>query len=211
MATGLGDAMNDPKTAENCRPFVWNRKRTEAAVLVAQDEFTNREIAEAVGMSERQLQNWKQHPEFQARVMESARALGDAAERYAIARKLRRVKRLNDDWHRMQQVVAERAADPTMQNVPGGQTGLLVRDVESVGARDNPQVVEVFTVDTGLLRELRATERQAAQELHMWIEKADVTSDGQAIEFICLPGVTPDDAKPADETRDDKPGLNGQR
>jgi hypothetical protein len=52
-----------------------------------------------------------------------------------------------------------------MADIPGGDTDLLVRDLTGD--------VEVYTVDVDLLRELRAHERQAGQELGQWMEADD--------------------------------------
>jgi hypothetical protein len=65
-----------------------------------------------------------------------------------------------------------------MQAVPGGSTGLLHRVLQSTGPRGRPG--EEFAVDVPLLRELRATEQQAAQELGQWMEKGKQDLDGDA-------------------------------
>jgi hypothetical protein len=74
-----------------------------------------------------------------------------------------------DRWEKMKAVMAARAAD--MADVPGGASGLLVRQYKQIGKVK----VEEYAVDTGLLRELRAHERQAAQELGQWMEKSDTS------------------------------------
>lgn len=48
-------------------------------------------------------------------------------------------------------------------NAAGGTTGYMVRDYKGLGA-----LMSVYKVDTGLLSELRAIERQAAEELGQW-------------------------------------------
>ena len=56
------------------------------------------------------------------------------------------------------------------EEVPGGDTGLLVKEVfySSNGTRER------YEVDTALLKEIRATEEQAARELGQWIDRARV-------------------------------------
>jgi hypothetical protein len=61
-----------------------------------------------------------------------------------------------------------------MSKVPGGKTGLL-----SVVKR-KPLIVEV---DTALLRELRAHEQQAAQELGQWQPESQV-AHGTQIQLV---------------------------
>jgi hypothetical protein len=170
--------------SENVREWFWNTKRTRAAELLAQDELSDDEIAETVGATSRQFRRWKKREEFAARIEELREQFDIAVQRHAVAKRLRRVKALNDRWMRMQKVIEERAADPAMQEVPGGKTGLLVHDVKVVGGGDNVRVVDLYQVDTGLLKELREHERQAAQELGQWVEKKDLTYKGKQITFI---------------------------
>jgi hypothetical protein len=97
----------------------------------------------------------------------------------------------------MKQVIAERAADPMMEGVPGGTTGLLVRQVKFVKMlsvkRDRPtsladepeheddliipekRVVQVeeYAVDTALLHEIRMHEDEVAKHLGQLVEKRE--------------------------------------
>lgn len=72
----------------------------------------------------------------------------------------------------MLRVIEARSKD--MAEVPGGDTGLLVRKLKSIGSGENTKTVEEYAVDTGLLSELREHEKQAAQELGQWINKSNV-------------------------------------
>lgn len=86
-----------------------------------------------------------------------------------------RIDALQDRWERMKTVIAERAVDPAMQDAPGGKTGLLCRTEKSIGSGFDAQIVEEYAVDTGLLKELRAHEEQAARELGQWTEKTEIS------------------------------------
>lgn len=153
-------------------PFPWSQKREQAARSVAQGEGTSAEIATRLGIALETLERWQQHPEFQARV----RCHLEAALTQGIAERLNRVQALDDRWLRMRRIIAERAASAEMQSVPGGTSGLLIRTVKGVGGGENFQVVDEYAVDTGLLRELREVEKQAAQEMGQWTEKHEHTA-----------------------------------
>lgn len=88
--------------------------------------------------------------------------------RYPIAKLRNRMQRLNRRWEKGHEVIEARAADPAMQNVPGGPTGLLVRTYKQIGVGRDAETVEEYAVDTATLRELREMEKQAAQELGQW-------------------------------------------
>ncbi len=55
--------------------------------------------------------------------------------------------------------------------MPGGSTGLLMWKVKLIGRGVGARVIEEFRLDTGLLRELLAHEKQVAQELGEWDAK----------------------------------------
>jgi hypothetical protein len=181
---------------QNVTPWEWTDARLLAAQRVADGRQTDEEIAAEAGVHRKTLHLWKHRPEFAARVAELTAALEAAVLKTGIADRRRRVEAMNRRWEGMQRVIDERAADPDMQSVPGGSTGLLAHDVKIIGAGDSAEKVDVYEVDTGLLRELREVEKQAAQDLGQWTEKREHTGTGPggAIVVVNLgPGQTLDD------------------
>lgn len=185
---------------QNETAFRWSKKSEQAAALVAQDSQSDADIAEACDISRATLARWKQHPEFAGRVEQLVAEFAAAVKAEGIANRQNRVAALNDRWQRIQQVIEARAADPAMQRAAGGSTGLLVRkvvlvkvynsatEVEEIEDDEAPEgdllfsakrsvEVEEFALDTGLLRELREHEKQAAQELGQWTEKHEHQGD----------------------------------
>lgn len=147
--------------------FAWTEKSEKAAILVAEDRLTNDAIAVAVGITDRTLTRWKTNKEFAARVEGHVADFAAAIRRRGIARLENRVDALNDRWNRMRRVIEARAEDGETDTVPGGSTGLIVRVEKST--RDGT-IIE-YSVDTGLLSELRAHEQQAAKELGQWEDR----------------------------------------
>ena len=101
-------------------------------------------------------------------------AYSERALRGGLARREKRVAVLNDMHDRMLSVIDERAEDVAMQAVPGGKSGLITKQLKGIGKGEDFQVVEVYEMDTALVRELRATQEQIAKELGQWVEKRDV-------------------------------------
>jgi len=123
------------------------------------------------------------HASIAERITELQAAISKSLVVQAITIKEARLRAVNDRWLKLQQVIAERASDPNMQEIPGGKTGLLAHDQKGVGAGAAAEVIDVYEVDTGLLKELREHEVQAAKELGQWSEKAEITGpDGGPIE-----------------------------
>lgn len=148
-------------------------RRTLAARLVAEDLLDDVDIAKQAGICRTTLHNWKKTPDFQALVKDHIDRQFAAVAAVGIANKQQRVLALHDRWQRMRRVMAARANDPAVANVPGGTTGTIVKQIKNVGGCP----VEEYAVDVGLMKELRETEKQAAQELGQWVEKSETKAD----------------------------------
>lgn len=160
-------------------------KREHAASMLAGDYQPDRVIAAEVGVTMMTLNRWKRDPEFQAAIARHREEQRAAVASEGIANKQNRVRALNDRWQRMQRVIDARAVtkppkvihsqesagreEPDTIDAPGWDTGLMVEVVKKIG-----QVTEFrYEVDTGLLKEIRAHEEQAAKELGQWVEKTE--------------------------------------
>ncbi len=163
---------------QNVAPFEWDEQREKAARLLADGELTDAEVAGVCDTTRMTLWRWKQHPEFKAKITEHVKEAGDVARRYAIGRKERRLKNLNDRYERLHQAIRDRAADPGLQDVPGGPTGLVVQQVKGIGAGVNFEKVKEYRIDIAVLAELRECERQAALEARDWSTKTIVSGPG---------------------------------
>jgi hypothetical protein len=102
-----------------------------------------------------------------------------------------------DRHNRMRLVMEERAAD--MAEVPGGKSGLLVRQIKQIGNGDSAREVEEYKLDAGLLSEFREHEKQIAQELGQWQE--GTSGPAVAIQIVCPAGVST--AQPSITATDD--------
>lgn len=110
-------------------------------------------------------------PLIKARIAKTTNKL---IERH-ISIKQNRIDALNDRWLGMQRLVEARANDPETIKGPGGDTGMVVHTVKTIGTGDRQKTVNEYTFDAALQREIRETERQAAQELGQWTEKFSVS------------------------------------
>lgn len=162
------------ETKQERRPFEWTDAREKAALLVYADDLTDDQISEAVGIARSTLWIWRKQPEFIARIEELSADFRARIRRKGIAIMENRVAALQDRQRRMDQVIRERGENPEMQHVPGGTTGLMVHNVKAIGSGETAERVDLYEVDTALLAEMRATEKQAAQELGQWTEKSAV-------------------------------------
>jgi hypothetical protein len=120
------------------------------------------EIRDILGVGSAVLYAFKRR--HQAEVDAAIARRNKRIEDYAIAQQVDRLEALNDRWLRGRELLAIRAAD-TRYDEPGYTTGLMVHNLKGVGTGDAAKVVDQYEVDTGLLAELRAIERAAAEEL----------------------------------------------
>jgi hypothetical protein len=133
-------------------------KRKQAAVLVAEDHFTDEVIAEKVGISRATLARWKLKPEFLAMVEQHSDVLTAQALKHGIARREYRVGVLQELHARMLDVVEKRRS-------PENTTGLLVKTIRTVGWGDSCRVVEEFIFDAKLARAILEFQERCSQEL----------------------------------------------
>ncbi len=190
--------MGDEVNVQRIAPFKWTSAREKAAALAADDTKSDEQIAAEIGIAERTFYNWKRQSEFAARVSSLVADAAAVAKAQTIANKERRVQRLQERSEKLDRVIEARATEHAA--VPGGNTGLLVREPKivkvysvtppgrrgSTSAADEDdeemltptggvQVVYEYRVDTATLAEMRNTEKQAAQELGEWSEKKELT------------------------------------
>src|ERR1044072_791547 len=158
----------------------WSEQKERAAHLAVEDRLSDEEIAAAVGVDRRTFARWKLTEQFSQRRATILEETQEALVARGIAEKQNRVDAYSDRWERMRKVIEARGKEMASY-AGGGATGLLVRQLKSIGKGEDAQVVEEYAVDTGLLKEMREHEKQAAQELGQWTEKSDITSGGKAI------------------------------
>lgn len=179
--------------------FKWSTASIEAAQLIAAADLGIGEIAQKVGVSRQALWDWRQNLEFATEVEKQQEEIRKEIRRHGIAIVERRVAALDDRWRRMKRVIEARAIEHA--EVPGGDTGLLVRKLKNLGSGVLAQVVAEYEVDTGLISEMRAHEKQAAEELGQWTSKNEVESKGEpeAVEYEVIRD-EPDEVLPPAET-----------
>lgn len=162
------------------KPFQWSTKSTEAVTLVAEDLISDRQIADQLGINRSTLHRWKQHSDFAAAVDAAIDVLQAQSHKRGIARIDHRLRNANDRHRRMVALIEARAEEGG--DAPGADTGLLVRTFKAVGGGPSAYTVEEWSVDTGLLREMRELEKQIAQDTGQWTDKRELTGkDGGAI------------------------------
>lgn len=162
--------------SQNVAKFEWTAKRLKAAKLVSEDTLTNEEIAEKLEIERRTLDRWKAHPDFKVEVQRIVEETRQKLINRGVLERQNRLDALNDRWNRMRRVIEQRA-EVYKDEAAGGNTGLIVKQVKGIGKGADFQIIEMFAVDTGLLKELREHEKQAAQELGEWVDKSQHTFD----------------------------------
>jgi transposase-like protein len=150
---------------EKTRKFRWNADNRRAAQLLAEGKLTVAEVARKAKVNPKTLWDWRQEPEFAAYLKEMVAQYATLAERFSIGRVAKRVEVLDQNWRDMQRLKKERGRSDEMQRVAGGRTGLLVHDVKTVGSGEHARQVDIYRFDAALMREMRETAREAAEEL----------------------------------------------
>ena len=199
---GVGVATETPRAKQAWADYLAMGADRSLTKLLARYESAN----ESPTKRFKTLADWSRTFGWQRRLDEIAEQEQQAIVRRGIADKQNRVDALNDRHRRMREVIEARANDPENAKFTGGTTGLMVREpvlvkfYEATGTGDDDELiptkqtvlVEKAAVDTGLLAEMRATEKQAAQELGQWIEKGELTGKDGAALFKVYQGLDPE-------------------
>lgn len=188
--------------------FVWTPTKKRAAVLVAEDKLSIREIASELGVNKQTITRWKHHPAFIGTVADHAAELHAEMMRKAIAKKRERIKVLDTLHDKLLTVIDERAEryvrmehetaddETDRQSIarvaqqvsggtaettvpPGGATGLVVRQLKQIGTGFNAKTVEEFAVDTGTIKAIQSLQEQAAKEMGQWVERGELAHTGE--------------------------------
>jgi hypothetical protein len=153
----------------------WTGIREEAALLVASDRQSDEAIVDILGIDRKTLWRWRQVDAFRARVDFIRAQLRAEILQHGIAVRENRVRRLDERTRLLDQVMEERGAMEEHKTVPGWTTGLITHEIVHTKAGN---LLDRYRLDTNLLGELRAHEKQAAQEVGEWTEKRVTTTSG---------------------------------
>lgn len=160
-----GDVVAVVKKRSRTKPYQHTEEREQAAQLLAEDRLTDQQIAEKLSIGRATLSEWKRVPEFAQRVNEVVAIHANRALNFGLARKERRLRVLNELHDGILQVIDERGADQELAAIPGGKTGLVVKNLKGIGKGEDFQIVETYEIDTGAIKELRAIQEQVVKEL----------------------------------------------
>jgi hypothetical protein len=174
---------------DKVRPWTWNASRELAAQLVADKQLTNVEIAKRAGVTDSQLNRWKLTPEFAARADEHRATFRAGITTTGLALKENRIADKKERVAALQRVRQQRAEvcgqgeplynpvtglplidkktnAPIVVPIPGGDTGLVVRQPRAAGVQ--------FSVDGVLLASISALEKEIAIEMGDWKTKSQM-------------------------------------
>lgn len=159
-------------------PWSWTRQREAVALDLAVGSLTIRKIAAKHGIGEKTVDVWKAAPEVQERISEWHGRFREHIATGGIAVVENRVKRRDRYWEKLDAIVAQRAADVAMAEIPGGTTGLLLRKQRALGSGPAMQIIEEFEVDTGLLSALNDLENDTARDLGQRVDRKELSGPG---------------------------------
>jgi hypothetical protein len=123
-----------------------------------------------------------------------------------IQSKQKRVQMYADMHERLWRIVKERAADPAMAKVPGGQSGFLLKQVKVVGTGLTPKVISEYVPDTALSKEIRALAQQAAEELGQWRDDSKPATSNHVEYYWADPPAV--DVEPVKQTKTTKSPIH---
>ena len=182
------------------------KKQEQAAALLADGKPSDELIAKRLKINRTTLHRWKKLPAFQARIDEILAEVKRKLKERGVTEKLNRIESLDNRHRLLKRIIEARSVEH--KDVPGGDTGLLICQVkfikvyesdegeavadESVHPTRTSVQVKEYSVDFGLLREMREIEKQAAIELGEWTQKHEHSgTDGGPMPITIIEVVKP--------------------
>jgi hypothetical protein len=83
-------------------------------------------------------------------------------------------------------IIDARSKSPEMKNVPGGDTGFVIRRTRVIGLGAAAEHVTDYVIDTRSMDMFLKIERQAAQEMGQWAEKADPSANARIVDNVVI-------------------------
>ena len=139
-----------------------------AAILAAEDELSDTEIAQRCGITRRTLIRWKKQPAIRRKINEHLRLIQLHSEDGMISERQNRVLHLDMRFQDLQGIIRARGRSPEMRGVAGGSTGLIRRSIVAFSGRRGRVVKYNYRFDIALLREQRRILKAAAKAVGQW-------------------------------------------
>lgn len=162
------------------------RFQTEVIRMALEEGMSNAQIAEKVGVSSGTIATWLKRPEYKEAINRYNELLQEETFRLSVANKSRRIQDYQNIRDRIQTVIDGRAE--AYSHIPGGKSGLLVKQVKSIGSGINAYEASEYVYDTSLVRDILAISKQAAIEKGEWSEKStldvNVNEQVKVIRFV---------------------------
>lgn len=165
LLKGFVRAQMRPGAPKMSQKFALQKRQDDAAHLMAEGRFTLCEIASRCEIDRRTLFRWRAQPNFAAKVLTMTEQMNEAAMERGITRRAYRINQLSNMESDLRRVEEERAADPSMADVPGGKTGLVVRRPVVGGGKVLGYEYEVDHATISAILDIHA---QVAKELGQW-------------------------------------------
>lgn len=161
-------------------------KQQQAAVMVADGGLSWNTMIARLKIHRTTLSRWIKLPEFRELVRATREAMADEVVCYAITDKRHRVSVLQELEDRHVRLLEARANDPSMADVPGADTGLLVKTLKVSGVgRDREVLTEYKRDEVG--RDIIAIHEQARKETGEDRQRLELTGkDGGPIELAAV-------------------------
>ena len=165
-------------------------KKHKAAIMLAEDELSDRELCKTVGISTATLHEWKQHPEFQQVIGDYRGKIVAEALKLPSAKIHERIKNLDGIAEGILTSFALRAeryahtADTPEEAArssfgsttpPEAVTGLFVAR-NKIAA--NGKTVTDYELDTAGIKSLESVYTHIAKQLGQWTEKSELAGPG---------------------------------
>jgi DNA-binding CsgD family transcriptional regulator len=145
-----------------------DRKREQAALWMAQQEMSDRQIARCLGVDRHTLTAWKRQLSFRARIAAHVALWAQHCRAYGIASQVARYNDIHDRLHQLQHIQYARAEACRRKRVLGRTRAGLPVFFQWIQIGHGATHIATFVEDPSLVAEVKAHRMQADQEVEAW-------------------------------------------
>jgi replicative DNA helicase len=150
----------------------YDRYRAAIVTMACDEGLSNTQIGKKVGFPPSTIRMWLSRPDYKEAIREYYEILEEETFRLAAIHRANRLRKLQEVLDKMDIVMAERAKAYENVNI-GGKSGLLVKQVKTVGSGPNAYDVAEYVYDSALVRDILSIHKQIAQEKGEWSERKE--------------------------------------
>lgn len=146
--------------------------KAEVVRMACDEGLSNAVIGDKLGFAAQTIRMWLERPDYKESIHLYYQILEEETYRAAGSVRAKRIQILQLQLDKLLELQRQRG-NSYSHIESGGDTGLLVKEIKTVGTGQNAYDVAEYKYDSAVVRDIAMLTKQIAQEKGEWSEKSD--------------------------------------